>query len=395
MEFNFVRHETGKKYAKNYTTSDDINAFDDSGIVIPENIIIVDIDTLPKNKIISLLKIFNIKTQIVWTERGIHLYFKKPRYYRSLHGSGFISLGFNVEYKHNKNTKSITIKRNGILRKIENQGNFEEFPEIFKKINDSSENLSMIGINHDRNNRLYSHKFKIIGKVSEYKKCLQFINQYLFEEPLPDKEFEVVSREEKVIVEKNGESKIAEVIAVDKKIKLYNGDLYFYNGVYYEKDLLELKKIVGLEYCYMKNTRYIDEVIKQLEYIFAERILDSKSFVVKLKNGVLKDGLFIPSEYDDFTPFYIDHEYIPETKKVPEIEEFLNFITDNDQGYINLLLEMMAYCLVTDPYFIKKLSKFFLIVGKGGNGKGTLITIVQLILGKTTIQQFHSINLLI
>ena len=36
-----------------------------------------------------------------------------------------------MEYKHCKNTKAITVKQNGELRIIENDGIREELPEIF------------------------------------------------------------------------------------------------------------------------------------------------------------------------------------------------------------------------------------------------------------------------
>ncbi|MEJ7462307.1 hypothetical protein WL514_01915 [Staphylococcus saprophyticus] len=80
----------------------DISEFPDSfrnaGWLLTENDLIVDIDHLPKETIKKMLKTFNINTQTVWTDRGVHLYFKKPTTFRG--ASAITPLGFEVEFKY-------------------------------------------------------------------------------------------------------------------------------------------------------------------------------------------------------------------------------------------------------------------------------------------------------
>lgn len=392
-QFKITEHLPGKKhYGKIADTTDFLDAFTDAGFVMPEDVIVVDIDNLPKHKIRAILDQFEIVTQTVWTDRGAHLYFEKPEDYRRLKRSGFTPLGINVEYKHSGNTRSITIKLNGQLRNIENKGTITEFPDIFTRIA-PPKTPDFEGLNENRNSALYAHKHLIARRASNWPKCLSFINYTLFDEPLLEYEFEAVSREEDFSkIDKTKEPEVAEFIAKELNIVFYNGDLFYNNGSYFVNDYLKFRKIVSEKYCPGMHTKYIDEVIKQINYRFITFIKNNDIFPIKFKNGFLHEGKFLEATYSSFTPYYIDHAYNPQAAEIPEITEFLNFITNSDKDYQNLMLEMMAYIFVTDPIFIKKLSKFFILIGNGGNGKGVLVNIMQQIIGSNNYSTtpFHT-----
>ena len=126
----FVEFQSGQKFASNVAdVSDSHESFKDAGYVLKDNEVVIDIDNLPHETISKMIQMFDITTQIVWTERGAHLYFKKPKAFRG--ARRICALGFEVEYKHSKNTRAITIKRDGKLRKIENFGVREDMPEFF------------------------------------------------------------------------------------------------------------------------------------------------------------------------------------------------------------------------------------------------------------------------
>ena len=59
----------------------------------------------------------------------------------------------------------------------------------------------------------------------------------------------------------------------------------------------------------------------------------------------------------------------------------LNHLTNNDEDYKKQLLEILAHPLIVDKEFKRMLAKFFIFVGDGGNGKGTLLLIIRQILG--------------
>jgi putative DNA primase/helicase len=373
----FIEFKNGAKYAaRNAETSDDLDAFDTAGYLLEENDLIVDIDNLPKNKIQTMMSMLNIKTKTVWTDRGAHLYFKKPQGFRW--SQGFTPIGINVEYKHLKNTKAITVRMNGVSRKIERKDLISEFPEVLDRL--SNEDTSLYGFDEGRNNALYSHKARISRRIRDWKKCLAFINYELFDEPLPNDEFDVVSREEDFKAGKNEEFLVSNIVRLEKSVVKYNGELYFYNGTFYDSDTDKFRRMIR-SYCKEQKTWYIDEVIKQLNDT-VEIINSSKDFPIQFKNGTLMKGEFIRHDSPVFSPYQINLDFDSKTPVVTEVNEFLDFVTDNDKDYKDLLLEMIGYCFVTDPSFIRSLGKFFILTGEGGNGKGTLINIIQQILGK-------------
>ena len=133
-----------------------------------------------------------------------------------------------------------------------------------------------------------------------------------------------------------------------------------------------------------KKTNFIDEVMKQVEYR-SHRIPSDTVFPIRFKNGILQDGEFIPINYQEFTPYIIDIEYDPETEPVKEVDEYIDLLTNQDEGYKKLLHEIMGHTLIVNPEFKRLMGKFFIFVGDGGNGKGTLLTIIRSILDRKNV----------
>ena len=60
-------------------------------------------------------------------------------------------------------------------------------------------------------------------------------------------------------------------------------------------------------------------------------------------------------------------------------------LTKGDADYKNLLLEILGHTLIVDPEFKRSLARFFIFVGDGGNGKGTLLQIIKTILNPENV----------
>nr|WP_257644392.1 phage/plasmid primase, P4 family [Listeria monocytogenes] len=114
----------------------------------------------------------------------------------------------------------------------------------------------------------------------------------------------------------------------------------------------------------------------------AKLIPDDDVFDIKLKNGILRDGKFIEIDYTDFTPYSINAKYDPDTEAVQIVDDYLNHLTDSDEDYKKFVLEMMGYCFVVDKEIKRMIGRFFILVGGGGNGKGTLLSIIRSILNQ-------------
>ncbi|MGS5040737.1 phage/plasmid primase, P4 family [Staphylococcus saprophyticus] len=372
--------------SKHAVNDADVSEFPDSfrnaGWLLTDNDLIVDIDNLPKETIKKILKTFNINTQTVWTDRGVHLYFKKPATFR---GAGAVTpLGFEVEYKHIRNTKSITIKRKGVMRTIENQGVREALPFVLS--NSVSKLDSLLGLDEGdgRNQKLYKHKMKL-NRNKHTDAILAFINDYIFAEPMEQSEFEQVSRsnDSSSTDEDEHYAKATEIMNIFSTV-IYGETLYFKDndGEFTDDTAILRQHIFRLSG--PKKTNFIDEVMKQVEYR-SHRIPSDTVFPIRFKNGILQDGEFIPVNYQEFTPYIVDIDYEPDAKPVEEVDQYIKLLTNNDKDYEKLLYEIIGHTLIVNPEFKRLMGKFFIFVGDGGNGKGTLLTIIRSILDRKNV----------
>lgn len=373
----YVEFVNGEKHAKkDADVSESLEYFNDAGYLLTDSDLIIDIDCLNRDQINELIRFFRIETQIVWTERGAHFYFKKPDGFRA--AKSICGLGFEVEYKHIKNTKDITVKRNGKLREVVNQGIREELPNFFKPLRKASE---LLGLDEGdgRNQALFKHR-GYITSLNNWSKMLIFINQTIFATPLPEEEMETLTRDIEIKAIKDGEAAIADLIMKEKRIVKYSGSLYYFDGKEYINDEDKMTRMV-FSYCEGQKTNYVREVIEQMN-LRSKLIPDDYTFDIKLKNGILRDGKFIEVDYTDFTPYSIPIKYDPDTKPVEEVEQYLNHLTNSDEDYKKFVLEMMGHCLIVDKEVKRMMGKFFILIGSGGNGKGTLLSIIRSILNQ-------------
>src|SRR5690349_11969554 len=189
----YIEFQEGKKFpSKNADRAKTPEAFKDAGALLEEKDLVIDIDVLPIPTIKKLIQYFNIKTQIVWTDSGAHFYYRKPETFKG--NKAICPLGFEVEYKHQKNTPNgLTIKRDGRMRDIENEGIREDLPDFFKHKRGLK---PLLGLEeHDgRNQALFGHRMRI-HELGQWKHILRFINNHIFATPLEEKEFQEVARD--------------------------------------------------------------------------------------------------------------------------------------------------------------------------------------------------------
>ena len=382
----FIEFQPGEKYAKpGADTSDFTESFQDCGYLLTKDEIVIDIDHLPKRSIRELCKTFDIKTQIVWTNRGAHLYFKKPPRHRRT--DGVCRLGFEIEELTCANRPNgVTVKRDGVLREIENAGAREALPDIFT-ISKRFEDLTGLDEGDGRNRKLYTHKMKL-NNCEDWFRITRFINEHVFDEPLPQKEFDSLSRAEQSEGDQKttDEADVAEQVIREFKCAKWASQVWFWSekaGKFISDDE-ELAAIIAKRIA-VKDPNKVDKAMKWLR-INAKKYPADYIFKIRLRNGFLADGKFTPIVVDDFTPHCIDVDYNPDTEPVPTIDEYLDQIvnepkyTQQDmQDYRNRLIEIMAYGLIVNPERVRVLSKFHILRGEGSNGKGTFLEIMKTI----------------
>lgn len=381
----FTEFKEGEKHAAvNPEITDDPDAFQDAGLILSDQDIVIDIDHLPMRSIKAMIRDFKITTFTVWTDRGAHLYFRKPSESFRRTAQGVCKLGFTIE-QHNKTSRpnGMTIKRNGQLRSWENEDIRQILPDIFTipKGKNKLEDLTGMGEGEGRNQKLFQHRVKI-GNVKNYAVICNFINNYVFEVPLPVTEMETILRDD-IDIDKGADE---EFFVSDELIHRYRmisalGAIWWLEDNEYVTGIEKLRRLV-YEHCEGKKTYFVDEVIRQIEYR-VKIADDSHGFPIRLKNGYITEGKFILShKCTDFTPYCIDVEYDENAQPVEIVDDYIDQLTDHDSNYRKLLMEALGYVMITDPEKVRMFAKFFMFRGDGANGKGTLLQIMKRIYGE-------------
>jgi len=376
----FVEYKPGEKHAP---TGADLaetpDSFKDAGLLLNEDEVVVDIDHLPKPSIKAMLKEFNIKTQVVWTDRGAHLYFKKPAWF-SRRKDGICRLGFEIE-QHTKSSRpnGMTIKRNGKLRTIDNSGARQYMPDIFTVATKKHSYLDLNGLQDGdgRNKGLFQQR-KALNNCNDWEKILRFINYHVFAEPMSDEEYNGIVRDMEIESDVDDKYFVAQQIMTETKTVVYSGNVWWWHNGRYVRDENNMELIRKVyQRCEGKDTRFVDEIIKQIKYR-SPYVKADAIFPIRFRNGFLMNGEFVPSkEFTEFTPFYIDIDYKENATPVKIVDDYINALTSGDENYKKLLMEVIGYVMITDPERIRSLGKFFMFRGDGANGKGTLLQIME------------------
>ena len=377
----FIEYKEGEKHAgSNAEISETMDSFVDCGLLLTNEDIVIDIDHLPKESIKALMKDFGIVTQTVWTDRGAHLWFKKPSWF-TRRSDGVCRLGFEIEtHNHSTNPKGMTVKRNGVARQIDNFGKQAFLPPYFK-IDTKTKYKDLTGMSEGegRNKALFEHRMSLMrNNVPESERICSFINYHVFATPLPEAELEGILRDIAVEDSSDEQSEIATMIINECMTTIYSGMTWWYrHGEYLadEGDANLIRRIYQV--CEGKKTSFVDEVVKQIKYrspmVSAESI-----FPIRFRNGILRNGEFIKiKDYMDFTPYFIDINYLENAQPVKIVDEYIDNLTNKDPSYRDLLMEVIGYVMITDPERIRSLGKFFMFRGDGANGKGTLLQIMK------------------
>lgn len=163
----------------------------------------------------------------------------------------------------------------------------------------------------------------------------------------------------------------------------YGETVYFKYEDRYTSDEDILRRLI-FKYAIGKRTRFIDETIKQMQYRAKYIPIDTPMKIV-FNNGYLENGIFVEGEYTGFTPYKIDIDYNPTAQSDELVDDYINNLTGDDIEYRNLLIEILGHTLIVNPEFKRALGKFFIFIGDGGNGKGTLLQILTKILGRENV----------
>lgn len=144
----------------------------------------------------------------------------------------------------------------------------------------------------------------------------------------------------------------------------------------------------------------IRKIVQLKSLIPLDRQLDELSGYINLRNGMLnvESRKLYPHNKDHFSTIQLPVTY-DEKATCPRWLQFLDEIFEVDEERINLVQEFMGYSLVPDTRY----EKAILNVGEGANGKSTLLSVWEHMIGRDNFcsvtlanlqNEFHRVKLL-
>ena len=359
----------------------DITKIDNAGILLNSNVVLVDFDGDNENekRIIEHIQT-KYPTLTVKTDRGVHLYYKRPKELKVSAGADKITVGgFQVDYKTGNKAYGI-VKRHGKERDrnkaIIDFETLTELPFILYPM-PKAKNITGLKDGDGRNNALYA-QLRYINNNPKYRDIrlleavAKFINEKIFDTPMGEKEVaNIVNSVLKIDVdaqeEYQGDStnvlELSRWVARKFEVKLYKEILYFRDGIKFSRDENELRRRV-YQKVQLKTTQW-KELLSQLE-VYAEKITHD-DFNVRIRNGIIVDDTVVNMDIG-FTPFYLDVKY-NENAYDKYVDDFINFIANGDKEIRNLIEEILGHTIMINNFP----HKIFVLSGSGNNGKSTFV----------------------
>ena len=370
------------------TFSTDHKNYDDAGVILNKDIIVVDFDDYTN---VGEVIYNEHPTLKVHTNRGFHLWYKKPKAeniktpFRNYTDKLTIS-GAKVDYKTGTRSQA-TIKQNGKLRPMDNEhylDNINELPELPLLLYPSKLKHDIYNLDdgEGRNSHLYNH---LLSSLEQYEmndetlnNLASFINNNVFVKPLQETELHNTINSVKTKKPAPGKQKYldakdvimtSEVLVEKLDIHLFRGKLFFKQDDHfiYDNNLLlrAIDKLIQLKPSQHKQLLDLFQIKSTLQ--------DEDDLPVQFANGYVLYENEVVEVDPGFTPYYLDVDYVEDAYD-KDVDQFLDWFTCNRKDLRNVIEEMFGHVLMTKGFPHKS---FFFWGESGSNGKSTLIKMLQ------------------
>lgn len=376
--------------------------------VLKEEFVQVDIDDREySNTILKIVQALKIRCDILETRRGLHFYFKNTHnkvdkklvhWYSAIgipadYGVGTknavipLRVTYNDPVYQNINGEMVGTPQEVVVvrRWIQMFDELDEIPCWLLPI--SKKDLGILNI-QQRNNTLFSYKLNLARvkfTEEEIETTIRVINDFLLEEPLPDREVMTICRSEnfddKFFYDEKGRLQhdlFGNALISSRNIVNIEGIPHIYNrDELYSSDPADFERVMIDKIPQIKSSQR-SEVFKYivLQNIQNERLASPK--YIGLKDEVLD---IEKMETYPYNPSFILRNRINYNYNPDAYHELLDKTIDKVMCYdkdLRLLFEeMLGYCLYNDLKF----QKCFMLTGNGSNGKSTILNLIKELIG--------------
>lgn len=381
VDFGENKKFTNKK-GENIVTSSSPDGFKNAGVLIEDNMVVIDIDCFGKVLTKKILKTLNYETRTVFTSRGAHLYFYYNDYKHVKEDETICLMGFPVEYKKKKNENTtITVKTDGVEREVLHPEIIMDLPFEFQQQLNTYEDLRGMVDGDGRYNTVLK---QLSRQFIDRDKLLTVISNYIFEQPFSNKNLLSLINAgrnnvapNKKMIDENPNLDVDFIMSTTTPTKLGTDVFYRIDNVWVnEIDIIT--RYIYEQFQFM-NSHRVSEIMTQISMRCT--IAEQSSFSINFKNGMFSNGKAVMYHDDEFTPYTINREYKEDLKKPKALEQFFNFVTNEDEELEDYIFQVYAASLIPSEHFRKAESRMHILFGDGGNGKGVTSELFSRALG--------------
>lgn len=376
--------------------------------VLYEDIIQLDFDDEESSRIaLRIAQDLRLKCDILQTTRGVHLYFKDDGKVKNVATNIYTAIGLRCDVGLGKKnrvvplriTKDIdqihiidgeehitTVKKIVQRPWIQTYSELEFLPSIFRPVDHVDRNIRR---SDTRNQTLFT--YILVLQSHEFTKeetvdVLKTINKYVLYTPLPDREIDLITRDEAFSEEiffKDGKTfmhdRFGNYMLANSHIVLINNQPHIYTKhQLYSNDPMEFERIMLSKIPSLKDAQR-KEVYKYIALKCANKGEFSNPKYIGLQSNILDVQTMSVVEY---TPKLVITNRIPYDYKPDAYSEIMDKTLDKvcvgDKQIRALLEEMIGYAL----YRKNSMQVAFILTGEGSNGKSTTLNLIKKLLGK-------------
>lgn len=350
--------------------------------ILDDDYIMVDVDdNEDAETLLDIIEDRNVQCSVLETNNGMHFYFRgydltanKIKWYSNI--------GLLADYKLGTKNTADPLKINGVSRKwIKKAKEHDPLPVWLQPYNKKNPGLNDLSEGDGRNNTLFTYILKLQSQgmaKHDIKETISLINKYILEEPVSDKELEIILRDEAFLKESffiKGSfqhEKFGDFLINEHHICKIANLLHIYkDGVYSDRQ-------EDIEQAMIKHIPNLKRMQRQETLAYLQLKAREKNFAstqyIPVKNGVFNLETW---ELEDFSPDIITRNKIP----VPYIKNAYYEVTDktlnkmavNDKKIRAILEEILGYILFRRNEF----AATFILTGDGSNGKSSYLKMIR------------------
>ena len=375
------------KDVDNLISLEEAKNFEEYAGILSDDTILIDIDDYEESEILlNIVDDFQVKCLVIQTTRGKHFYFKN----KDINKCGThvpVACGLTVDIKTGGNIG--VLKINGKERKILydkfEEEDYDELPKWLYPIKKKTDFKNM-ETGDGRNQALFNYILTLQNhnlSNDDIKKTIKIINNYLFKEPMSNKELDVILRDDAFNKPNfyNGNSflfdKFAQFLMNNNHILKINNQLHIYKNGIYVPDLEDIEHQM-ITYIPTLSRAKRNEVLTYLNVLIRDNTKSAEANLIAFKNGVydISKKELLPFNPEMIITNKIDYNYNSSVYD-ETCDNTLTKLACKDNNIRNLLEEVIGYCF----YRRNELGVAFILTGDKSNGKSTFVDMLMQLLG--------------